>query len=189
MNAFDKAYYKHLRQYQREDEQDITASLSPQVKDFILSNNLKYNKKTQKWDTEGNVRVKNENLIDGHFPVPMGEVDGNFTCQSCDNLTSLKNAPSFVGKVFIVYACKNLTSLQFGPEQVGNLYDCSFTGVKNLIGAPKYVGYNFYCSFCDNLTTLNGLGQVESKVICQRCPKLRITDQERKTYTIVTNVK
>ena len=158
MNVFDKAFYKNLRHYQRENENDVISKLSPRVKEFLLRNNLKYNKRTNSFDTEGNVRVYEKDLIDGHLPVQIGEVGGHFEFVNCSHLTSLKNCPKKVGKNFSVYHCINLTSLAYGPEEVGYFYDCRFTAVKNLEGIAQYIGQSLWCSYCDNLTTLNGLG-------------------------------
>ena len=134
--------YRKLHTPQRED--NPTSKLSPQTKQFILRNNLKYNKETGCFDTYGNVRVQNADLIDGHIPVQLGDVEGSLVFEVCEDLTSLKNCPRKVGKGFNVYGCKKLTSLQFGPDEVGGYYDCSFTGIKNLIGVAKYIGLNFF---------------------------------------------
>lgn len=181
--------YKALHQPKRDVDEDPTSKQSPQTKQFLLRNNLKYNKRTNSFDTEGNVRVYEKDLIDGHLPVQLGIVGGHLEFVNCDNLTSLKNCPKQVGKNFGVYHCINLTSLAYGPEEVGYFYDCRFTAVKNLEGVAQYIGQSLWCSYCDNLTTLNGLGQVQKKVFCEQCPNLKITDQERETYTIVTKVK
>ena len=187
MSKFDKLFYKTLRKYQREDEYDVTSKLSPKVKEFLLRNNLKYNKRTNSFDTEGNVRVYEKDLIDGHLPVQIGEVGGHFEFVNCSHLTSLKNCPKKVGKNFSLYHCINLTSLAYGPEEVGYIYDASFTSIRNLEGGPKYVGQHFYCNFCYNLETLNGIGQVQRKVWCGHCPKLKVTDQDREQNYIVDN--
>lgn len=189
MNRFDNIFYKHLRKFQREDENDVVSKLSPKVKEFLLRNNLKYNKRTNSFDTEGNVRVYEKDLIDGHLPIQIGEVGGHFGFINCSHLTSLKNCPKKVGKNFSLYHCINLTSLAYGPEEVGYIYDASFTAIKNLEGCAKYIGQSFYCDYCEELTTLNGLGQVQKKVFCEKCPNLKITDQEREKYEIVQVVK
>lgn len=183
MNAFDKTFYKNLRKYQREEEPS-TSKFSDQTKEFMLRNNLYYNKNTKKYDSDGNVRVRDEDLINGHLPIQLGEVGGSMIFECYDNLTSLKGCPTYVHKCFSVYHCTKLTSLQFGPEEVDWQYDCSFTSVKNLVGAPEHVGHNFYCSYCENLTSLNGLQQVDGQVWCEQCPNLKITDQDREYYQI-----
>ena len=54
---------------------------------------------------------------------------GYFTCEDCDNLTSLEGAPKEVGK-FYCRDCDKITSLK---------------------GAPEWVGGSFYCGGCPNL--------------------------------------
>lgn len=61
------------------------------------------------------------------------EIRGSFYCNH-NNLTSLKNCPIFVGRIF----------------------NCSHNKLTSLIGAPEYVGRHFYCNR-NNLTTLKGV--------------------------------
>ena len=183
--------YKALHTPQRDVDEDPTSKQSAQAKQLILRNNLKYNKETGCYDAQGNVRVKNEDLINGALPLQLGEVAGSMVFELCNDLQTLKGCPRKVGKGFSVYSCTKLKSLQFGPDEVGWYYDCSFCKLlKNLIGAPKYIGQRLHCSYCSNLQSLNGLGQIgQGKVYCEECPKLRISDEDREHYKIIEKVK
>ena len=113
----------------------------------------------------GNVEVKNkkiEKLTDGFV---WGNVNGEFDCRRCLNLTSLEGAPKEVNKDFLCALCTHLTSLKGAPKRVDGEFNCSYCrGLKTLEGAPKKVG-SFYCHYCDNLTSLEGAPK-RGKIYC-----------------------
>ncbi len=67
-----------------------------------------------------------------YIPIKFNKVSGYFSCFD-NNLTSLKNCPTYVGKNF---SCdeNNLTSLEHSPEFVGGSFDCYFNPLKSLDG-------------------------------------------------------
>ena len=87
-------------------------------------------------DCDTDMRINDEDLIDGKFPFPFGKVKGHFTCDCCKELISLEGAPKEVTMSFMCFSCPNLTSLK---------------------GAPEKVGGGFTCIYCDNLTSLEHL--------------------------------
>ena len=78
--------YKALHTPQRDVDEDPTSKQSAQAKQLILRNNLKYNKETGCYDAQGNVRVKNEDLINGALPLQLGEVAGSMVFELCNDL-------------------------------------------------------------------------------------------------------
>ncbi len=100
-------------------------------------------------------------------------VKGDFSCFICHNLTSLKGAPKEVGGNFECSDCKNLTSLEGAPQKVGGTFDCGVCPkLTSLKGAPKEVGEDFCCYAC-NITSLEGAPQKVGKDFsCDYCDKL-----------------
>ena len=102
--------------------------------------------------------IYDEMLINGKFPFPFGEVDGNFVCSVCDELISLEGAPKEIDGNFESDKCPKLTSLKGAPEKVGGDFDCSHCeNLTSLEGAPKEVSEFFDCTYCPNLTSLEHL--------------------------------
>jgi len=56
------------------------------------------------------------------IPIPFGTVTGEFFCIG-NELTTLKNAPKYVGKSFVCTS-NNLTSLEHAPKEVGGYFNC-----------------------------------------------------------------
>jgi hypothetical protein len=73
-------------------------------------------------------------LHKGAISVPLGKIEGDFTCEGCE-LTSLQNAPEQVTGSFWCHKNK-LTSLQGGPHTVGGNYFCGWNQLSDLQGAP-----------------------------------------------------
>lgn len=91
----------------------------------------------------------------GAIPVPMGKIEGEFTCESCE-LTSLTNAPTEVTGSF--WCHKNrIESLVEGPHTVGGNYFCGWNQLQDLQGAPE----NFTGLFVAVLQQSPGLQSLE----------------------------
>ena len=58
------------------------------------------------------------------LPYKFGVVKGYFSVYSCENLTSLKNCPYFVGDLFDVDNCSKLDSLEGCPKEVKGNFCC-----------------------------------------------------------------
>ena len=145
--------------------------------------NLILNPKTEKYDCDGDIKVKDDLIENGHFICDFGIVKGSFNCSKCKKLESLKGAPVEVGKDFDCSGCKNLESLQGAPEKVGRWFDCNgCEKLKTLEGAPKKVGRGFYCYECSILESLKGAPEeVGGDFVCSSCPMLA-------DYTIGTKI-
>lgn len=65
-------------------------------------------------------------------------VKGNFEC-ICNNLTSLKGAPKYVGGDFLCIG-NELTSLKYAPRYVGGNFECYSNELTSLKGGPRIVG-------------------------------------------------
>ena len=160
-------------------------------------------------DCTGSTIVRNTSitaLTNGMFK--WGDVRGDFDCNSCKNLTSLKGTPEkigggfdcsdcvklkslegvprIIGGGFYCESCINLKSLKGAPEEVRGFFGCSnCVKLKSLEGAPKKVGGFFSCSSCGKLKSLEGAPEeVLGYFICLNCPNLVITDSDRKKYKI-----
>lgn len=89
---------------------------------FISIHNLKNAEiKDGKINVDGDVDLY-RSLSGNCLPVQFGKVAGNFNI-GCNNLTSLKGCPEYVG---------------------GNFY-CFNNQLETLVDAPKFVGGNFNC--------------------------------------------
>ena len=76
-------------------------------------------------DVDGDVDLTYKDFKE--LPYKFGRVDGWFDMGGCQNLTSLKNCPNYVGGYLGCDRCPKLDSLE---------------------GCPKEVRWNFYCSDC-----------------------------------------
>ena len=91
------------------------------------------------------------------------EVGGWFDC-SYNQLTSLEGAPQKVGGDFNCHS-NQLPSLEGAPTTVGGDFSCSMNKLTSLKGAPREVGENFYCHSNPNLHSLDGIGEVNGKIV------------------------
>ena len=116
--------------------------------------------------SKGNLVLRRMNLNELPEILKNVSVDGSFDCEN-NKLTSLTNAPKFVGGTFycginnltslegapksigISFYCGNvkLTSLEFAPSSVGGNFDCSHNELTSLEFAPKTVGGFFDCRY------------------------------------------
>lgn len=87
-------------------------------------------------DVDGNVDIEynifGDIIVLDEIPIKFNKVTGWFQCDN-NNLTTLKNCPTYVGKNF---SCdeNNLTSLEHSPEFVGGSFDCYFNPLESLDG-------------------------------------------------------
>jgi len=101
--------------------------------------------------SKGNLVLRRMNLNELPEILKNVSVDGSFDCEN-NKLTSLTNAPKFVGGTF--YCGNNeLTSLEFAPTSVGISFYCGNNELTSLKFAPTSVGRNFDCSY-NELTSL-----------------------------------
>jgi hypothetical protein len=133
---------------------DGTIDIEAFMRRFIRKGEWKLNE-------NGEVDVKGDFSIYGgtftEIPVKFGKVTGYFDCGE-NNLTSLKNAPSFVGGSFNCSYNKKLTDLKFAPISIGGGFSAFSCGLTSLKGFPKIVkggtisiSYNQLTSFGDYL--------------------------------------
>ena len=102
------------------------------------------------------------------------KVSGDFSCYGCTSLTSLEGAPQEVGGYFYCSSCTSLTSLKGAPQKVSGDFSCyGCTSLTSLEGAPQEVGGYFYCDDCTSLTSLEGAPQeVSGNFYCDDCTSL-----------------
>ena len=138
-------------------------------------------------DVKGDVWVKNTNItsLTNDF-FEFGSVSGDFDCDGCELLTTLKGAPKEVGGGFNCSGCKSLKTLEGAPRKVGRGFNCS--GCKRLTslkGAPETVGWGFYCISCKRLTSLKGAPkEVFGDFHCHGCGT-QFTEEDVRKYTKV----
>ena len=117
--------------YKRWKKKDVRKedSLEIKLKQFISTkhNPQDYYIENGKVCCKGDVRIFNDDLIDGKLPFQFGKVGGNFRCNDCKTLISLEGAPEKVEGDFNCNMCEKITLLK---------------------GSPKEVGGNFYCYSC-----------------------------------------
>ena len=111
------------------------------------------------------------------------KVKGSFSCEKCNNLTSLKGGPREVGRAYYCSYCPNLETLEGGPEFAG-WFDCSRNdNLVSLEGGPKVTQHNFNCSYCPKLKSLKGAPEISGKSItCNYCGE-KFSVEEVEKYT------
>lgn len=128
---------------------------------FIKDHNLIYNEQTKRYDSNQtkSFYVRDNELLDGHFPVPLGVFKCDyFGCTNNDHLTSLINAPTEIAGDFNIGECRYLRTLKGGPIKVGGSYWCDKCRIlDDLTGAPKYVGKSMWMNQLKFLESLKGM--------------------------------
>lgn len=133
---------------------------------FIQGYRLQWNEQTGRYDChdQWGMHVANHQRYflneEGTFIVPLGEIDGSFTISQFDQLKSLKNGPTKVGKKFEIVGCHYLTSLQGCPREVGGNFRLinnsrltSLNGITQHIGDRLEIGNNTSLTDSSNLPT------------------------------------
>lgn len=135
---------------------------------------LTFNKRTKRYDAQNTIRINNDDLVDGHFPVKFGYIKGKFLCSHCDDLKSLQGAPQYIEGNFVCGKCDSLTSLVGGPAVISGDYNCNeCANLTSLQGAPKNVWGLFDCDGCKSLTSLiGGPRMVQREFDCSSCTSL-----------------
>ena len=83
-------------------------------------------------DVNGNIKIHEDDLVNGKLPIKFGYVSGNFYC-----------------------SYRKLTSLEGCPQDVGRHFNCCWNQLTSLEGCPKGVGGDFYCNN-NRLASLEG---------------------------------
>lgn len=112
------------------------------------------NKETNRYDVDGILSVKDNDLVDGHFPIPIGVVNGDLEIYENTKLIDFTNGPT---------------------EVKGDIYGNGCTGLKSLKGFPKKIsGTNIDFGDCKNLTSLKEIRESDFKgtVYNDGCDKL-----------------
>lgn len=116
LNKFEKIYYSIITE---------SVTLTDGTSKLIYNNN------TGKFDSNGNIKIVEEDLIEGHFPFPLGVIKGNFDCSNLASLVNFQNGPVEVTKDLICNKCNQLVSLEGAPTNIGGNFD--LTGCYNLM--------------------------------------------------------
>jgi hypothetical protein len=114
-------------------------------------------------DVDGDVNLYKQGFSE--LPVKFGKVEGNFRV-GFNNLTSLKNCPSYVGGYFDVEV-NQISSLEGFPEYVGDDVYIGWNKLKNLNGLPKKINGTLSCS-ANMLKSLEGFPEyVQDSILCK----------------------
>ena len=80
-------------------------------------------------DVDGMVSIINKDFKE--LPYKFGRVNKVFVLYGCQNLTSLKNCPNYVGGSFGYRNCSQLDSLEGCPKEVGGDFVLAGSGLKD----------------------------------------------------------
>lgn len=97
------------------------------------------------------------------LPVKFGTVTGDFSCREMP-LSSLQNAPHFVGREFDCNSCK-LTTLNYSPKTVGGGYYCYGNLLTSFEGVSETIKRTIMFSYGENLPLLKLLTIKELQMI------------------------
>lgn len=145
-------------------------------KRFVTYHDLRLNTKTGRWENiqfQNQFEIKDNQLLNGHVPVPLGKIMGHFYCTQLKNLTSLQNMPLEVTGGFSIEGCQNLQSLKGCPQTIGGKFTCNGCDkIKTLEGCPQTM-YGLMVCGCDNIKNLEGLpDKIYGAVMVGQCPNL-----------------
>ena len=73
-------------------------------------------------DVDGYVNLRNKNFEE--LPYKFGKVNGFFSLEGCENLTSLKNCPNYIEASFDIDGCSKLDSLEGCPKEIDSVFYC-----------------------------------------------------------------
>lgn len=162
---------------------DIRAKIEDWLKERDIKN---YKiKKDLTIDVKGDVVLaENDKEIPSY--IQFGKISGDFWCNDCFDLESLKGCPKEVKGEFNCCNCPKLESLEGAPQKVGTWFDCSECDkLESLKGAPRKVGGGFYCTGCKNLKSLEGAPQkVGASFNCDYCGVKFTEDDVRKVCDV-----
>ena len=100
------------------------------------------------------------------------EVNGSFECNNCRELESLEGSPDYC-REFECSMCPKLKSLKGAPKEVRGIFICSYCDMlKDLQGASRTVYCEFNCDFCKNLKSFKGMPKSCKYLTCEGCPNL-----------------
>ncbi len=106
--------------------------------------NLIYNYETGRYDCDGDIKIADDLIENGHLRITFGTVKGEFDCiENC--LSSLVGCPIRVDGDFICFD-NRLKTLQGAPKYVGGGFFCDYNYLESLKGAPEEVGGHFACT-------------------------------------------
>lgn len=75
---------------------------------WALKKGLTFNKETKRWDCHYGLTLQNEDLIDNHFPVKFGIINGDFDCNYCSLLKTMEGGPTEVKGETRCWKCYNI---------------------------------------------------------------------------------
>lgn len=158
----------------RLSDMSIEPTHDKNIQDFINVCNLKYNRASQRYDSNRGVIITDEILIDGKFPIKFGDIKGGFICNYCETLVSLEGAPIH-SQSFECTHCGNLKSLEGSPKTVDGLFNCSnCKNLESFNGAPKSIGS--LLAVGTTVKTLEGLPQrIDGYVDCSMSKNIEST--------------
>ena len=152
-------FNEYIKKVSDRNTEELINMYSPLIKDGVLEENVDLSnnyllkipdifkgiKVTEYFDCSDNNLTSLENC-----PSIIGK---GFNC-SHNQLTSLENCPISVGKQF--YCSHNdLTSLEGSPREIRTVFNCSSNELTSLVGGPEKVGGDFVVEF-NQLTNLEG---------------------------------
>lgn len=169
-----------LKGTQHINKRDITFINCPLIPDeeridaFLERNQTKLtlNSQTNRYDSNSFLHIEADEICNGHFPVPLGKIEGGFKCTGCYELTSLVNGPIEVSQKVDLTADKNLKSLAGLPKTIGTNLDLTWTGIRNLKGIPQNFSGSLYIDECNSLTGLEGCSRKVRQLRARNCKNL-----------------
>ena len=73
-------------------------------------------------DVDGYVNLRFNDFEE--LPYKFGKVNGFFSLEGCENLTSLKNCPNYIEGSFDVDGCFLIDSLEGCPKEIDSVFYC-----------------------------------------------------------------
>ena len=124
-------------------------------------NDLKLNPETNRYDYSHRMRVSDAYLVDGHFPIPFGVINGEFDCNDCETLQTLENAPTEVKGQFTCGYCHELKSLKGMPQKIGRgIFLGGDYALESLEGMPEICNGTLQAYAMKSLKSLKGCSQI-----------------------------
>lgn len=131
----------------KDDKGQVNYLKTQDYKPYTLEQKAKLfftlNKETKRYDFDGMLHIKNEDLVNGHIPIPLGVINGDLEIYDTTKLKDFTNGPT---------------------EVKGDIYASQCIGLRSLQGFPKKVtGTNIDLGNCRNLKSLKEIFKCDFK--------------------------
>ncbi len=149
----------------------------------------KYDIKRYNINQDGTIDIEGGLVISDNYiteiPIKINKVDGLIYLSYCENLTTLKNIPEFVGGSFELRDNPNLKRIDYFPTEIKAHINISYNNLTELNNIQLEVYENFNCK-SNNITTLKGFPMIVNGTLYLDNNPISIIDSSIEVRNIIS---